>query len=55
MLKAAGSGGIRLDSELLAYHLDILASQAHIANHSTPFAVNMGGVLFGEENVDFAI
>ena len=55
MLKAAGSGGIRLDSELLAYHLDILASQAHIANHSTPFAINMGGVLFGEENVDFAI
>jgi len=55
MLKAAGSGGIRLDSELLAYHLDILASQAHIANHSTPFAVNMGGVLFGEENVDFAV
>jgi len=55
MLKAAGSGGIRLDSELLAYHLDILASQAHIANHSTPFAVNMGGIMFGEENADFAI
>ncbi|MDH4041780.1 MAG: flavin-dependent monooxygenase, partial [Gammaproteobacteria bacterium] len=55
MLKAAGSSGIRLDSELLAYHLDILASQAHVANHSIPFAVNMGGVLFGEENVDYAI
>ncbi len=55
MLKAAGSSGIRLDSELLAYHLDILASQAHVANHSTPFAVNMGGVMFGEDNVDFAI
>ena len=55
MLKAASSSGIRLDSELLAYHLDILASQAHIANHSIPFAVNMGGVLFGEENADFAI
>ncbi len=55
MLKAAGSGGIRLDSELLAYHLDILASQAHVANHSTPFAINMGGVMFGEDNVDFAI
>tara|TARA_R110001592_G_scaffold363248_6_gene682358 strand:+ start:58081 stop:59307 length:1227 start_codon:yes stop_codon:yes gene_type:complete len=55
MLKAAGSGGIRLDSELLAYHLDILASQAHIANHSIPFAVNMGGTMFGEDNVDFAI
>ncbi|MGL4564787.1 MAG: acyl-CoA dehydrogenase family protein, partial [Halioglobus sp.] len=36
MLKAAGSSGIRLDSELLAFHLDILASQAHVANHSTP-------------------
>tara|TARA_R110001599_G_scaffold353870_1_gene601328 strand:- start:115426 stop:116652 length:1227 start_codon:yes stop_codon:yes gene_type:complete len=55
MLKAAGSGGIRLDSALLAYHLDILASQAHIANHSIPFAVNMGGTMFGEDNVDFAI
>tara|TARA_R110000823_G_scaffold130015_14_gene258005 strand:+ start:26949 stop:28175 length:1227 start_codon:yes stop_codon:yes gene_type:complete len=55
MLKAAGSGGIRNDSELLAFHLDILASQAHVANHSTPFAVNMGGVLFGEENQDFAL
>ena len=55
MLKAAGSGGIRLDSELLSFHLDILASQAHIANHSTPFAGNLGGVLFGEENADFAL
>jgi len=55
MLKAAGSGGIRLDSELLAFHLDILTSQAHVANHSIPFAVNMGGVLFGEENADYAL
>lgn len=55
MLKAAGSGGIRRDSELLAFHLDILASQAHVANHSKPFAMNMGGVLFGEENRDFAL
>lgn len=55
MLKAAGSGGIREGSELLAYHLDILASQAHVANHSNPFAMNMGGIMFGEENADFAI
>jgi 3-hydroxy-9,10-secoandrosta-1,3,5(10)-triene-9,17-dione monooxygenase len=55
MLKAAGSGGIRLDSDLLSYHLDILASQAHVANHSNPFAMNMGGVMFGEENMDYAI
>jgi len=55
MLKAAGSGGIRQGSELLNRHLDILCSQAHVANHSIPFANNLGGVLFGEENVDFAI
>ncbi len=55
MLKAAGSGGIRLDSDLLSFHLDILASQAHVANHSTPFASNLGGVVFGEENADFAL
>jgi 3-hydroxy-9,10-secoandrosta-1,3,5(10)-triene-9,17-dione monooxygenase len=55
MLKAAGSGGIRQGSELLAYHLDILASQAHVANHSIPFANNMGAMLFGEANADFAI
>ncbi len=55
MLKAAGSGGIRKGSELLDYHLDILCSQAHVANHSIPFANNMGGVMFGEENVDYAI
>lgn len=55
MLKASGSGGIRVGSDLLAFHLDILASQAHVANNSIPFATNMGGVLFGEENADFAI
>ena len=55
MLKAAGSGGIRLGSELLDFHLDITASQAHVANHSTPFAANMGGVLFGEPNADYAL
>ena len=55
MLKAAGSGGIRNGSDLLAFHLDILASQAHVANHTIPFATNLGGVMFGEENVDFAV
>jgi len=55
MLKASGSGGIRAGSDLLAFHLDILASQAHVANNSIPFATNMGGVLFGEDNADFAI
>jgi 3-hydroxy-9,10-secoandrosta-1,3,5(10)-triene-9,17-dione monooxygenase len=55
MLKAAGSGGIRIGSELLARHLDILASQAHVANNVTPFGVNLGGMLFGADSVDFAI
>ncbi|MCZ6831750.1 MAG: acyl-CoA dehydrogenase family protein [Gammaproteobacteria bacterium] len=55
MLKAVGSGGIRNGSEVLARHLDILASQAHVANHSTPFAVNMGGVLLGQDNADFGL
>jgi 3-hydroxy-9,10-secoandrosta-1,3,5(10)-triene-9,17-dione monooxygenase len=55
MLKAAGSGAIRMDSRLLSMHLDIMASQAHVANHSIPFGNNLGGILFGEANVDFAI
>ena len=55
MLKAAGSSGIRLGSDLLGRHLDILASQAHVANHSNPFGNNLGGILFGEDNVDFAV
>ena len=55
MLKASGSGGIRNGSELLARHLDILASQAHVANHAAPFGSNLGGILFGADNADFAI
>lgn len=55
MLKASGSGGIRNGSELLARHLDILASQAHVANNVNPFGMNLGGTIFGEENVDYAI
>jgi 3-hydroxy-9,10-secoandrosta-1,3,5(10)-triene-9,17-dione monooxygenase len=55
MLKASGSGGIRHGSPLLARHLDILASQAHVANVSPPFANNLGGMLFGQETADTAI
>ena len=55
MLKAAGSGGIREGSDLLDFHLDMLASQAHVANHSNPFASNMGGIMFGEDNMDYAV
>jgi 3-hydroxy-9,10-secoandrosta-1,3,5(10)-triene-9,17-dione monooxygenase len=55
LLKAVGSTGIRNGSEVLSRHLDILASQAHVANHSRPFAVNMGGVLFGQDNADYGL
>jgi 3-hydroxy-9,10-secoandrosta-1,3,5(10)-triene-9,17-dione monooxygenase len=55
MLKASGSGGIRHGSPLLARHLDIQTSQAHVANVSPPFANNLGGMMFGEENMDMAI
>lgn len=52
MLKGAGSSAIRNGSALLQQHLDILASQAHIANVSEPFAVNLGGMLFGQDSTD---
>ena len=55
MLKAAGSGAIRNGSDLLAKHLDMLASQAHVANHWVPFATNLGGVLLGQDSTDFGI
>ena len=55
MLKAAGSGAIRNSSEMLARHQDILASQAHIANISEPFATNLGGLLFGQEPTDLSL
>ena len=55
LLEAWRDGDRRAGSELLAYHLDILASQAHVANHSIPFANNLGGMWFGEENADFAV
>jgi len=55
MLKLSGSGGVRYGSVLLDRHLDILCSQAHVANHSAPFASNLAGVQMGEESVDFAI
>jgi len=55
MLKGVGSSGIRIGSEVLSRHLDILASLAHVANVSTPFAVNMGGVLLGQDNADFGL
>lgn len=55
MLKAAGSSGIRNHSPLLQQHLDILASQAHVANIADTFAVNHGGMLFGQDSTEFAL
>lgn len=52
MLKGVGSAGIRAVNSLPQQHLDIVASQAHIANISDPFAVNLGGILFGEQSTD---
>jgi 3-hydroxy-9,10-secoandrosta-1,3,5(10)-triene-9,17-dione monooxygenase len=55
MLKAAGSGAIRNASEILGKHQDMLASQAHIANICEPFAINLGGLLFEQENTDLSL
>lgn len=55
MLKAAGSGAIRNSSAMLGRHQDILASQAHIANISEPFAINLGGILFEQKNTDLSL
>lgn len=55
MLKASGSGSIRSKSALLAKHLDMLASQAHVANVSDAFEINLGGVLFGHETTELGL
>ncbi|WP_116366524.1 acyl-CoA dehydrogenase family protein [Parahaliea mediterranea] len=55
MLTLSGSAGIRQDSRLLALHLDILASQAHIANYTVPLGINMGGTLLGGDTSDYGI
>lgn len=55
MLKAAGSGGIRNNSPLLKKHLNMLASQAHVANVSESFELNLGGILFGHEPTELGL
>lgn len=55
MMKAAGSSGIRNDSRLLKQHLDIFASQAHIANVADAFTVNLGGILLGQDSTDSSL
>ncbi len=52
MLKASGSKGIFLGSQVLARHLDIMASQAHVANNTNIYSNNLGGMLFGADNID---
>ncbi len=52
MLKASGSKGIFLGNEVLERHLDIMASQAHVANNVNLYAGNFGGVQFGLDNTD---
>lgn len=52
MLKASGSKGIFLGNQVLARHLDILASQAHVANNTNIYSNNLGGMMFGEDNAD---
>ena len=52
MLKASGSKGIFLGSQVLARHLDIMASQAHVANNTNIYSNNLGGMEFGADNVD---
>ena len=55
MLKGSGSGSIRNKSTLLAKHLDMLASQAHVANVYDAFEINLGGVLFGHEMAELGL
>ncbi|HBG29308.1 MAG TPA: flavin-dependent monooxygenase [Gammaproteobacteria bacterium] len=55
ILKSSGSGAIRMGSPLLARHLDMLASQAHVANVSDSFEVNLGGVLFGQDSTELGL
>jgi len=52
MLKAVGSKGIFLGNGVLERHLDIMASQAHVANNVNMYANNFGGVQFGNDNTD---
>ena len=52
MLKASGSKGIFLGNQVLARHLDIIASQAHVANNTNIYSNNLGGMLLGDDNID---
>lgn len=55
MLKASGSKGIFRGNGVLERYLDILASQAHVANNVPLYSGNLGGVMFGADNMDLNI
>lgn len=55
MLKASGSKGIFRGNGVLERHLDILASQAHVANNVPLYSGNLGGVMLGDANMDLNI
>ncbi len=52
MMKASGSKAIFLGHGVLERHLDIMASQAHVANNTNLYSNNFGGVQFGLDNTD---
>jgi 3-hydroxy-9,10-secoandrosta-1,3,5(10)-triene-9,17-dione monooxygenase len=55
MLKASGSKGIFRGNGVLERHLDIMASQAHVANNVPLYSANLGGTMFGGDNMDLNI
>ena len=55
MLKASGSKGIFRGNGVLERHLDIMASQAHVANNVPLYSANLGGIQFGADNMDLNI
>ncbi len=55
MLKASGSKGIFRGNGVLERYLDIIASQAHVANNVPLYSGNLGGVMFGADNADLNI
>jgi len=52
MLKGVGSKGIFIGNQVLPRHLDIMASQAHVANNTNIYSNNLGGMQFGTDNID---
>lgn len=55
MLKGSGSKGIFRGNGVLERYLDIVASQAHVANNVPLYSGNLGGIMFGADNMDLNI